>query len=66
MKWLSTNRCIGQSYESIFTEIEENLTFMSTQAYKWGVSIDILFPLDSASLLVNLKPRIFQRLPPSA
>ena len=40
MKWLSTNRCIGQSYESIFTEIEENLTFTSTQAYKWGVRLE--------------------------
>jgi hypothetical protein len=27
-------------------------------------SIDILYTLDSASLLVKLKPRIFQRLPP--
>jgi hypothetical protein len=26
--------------------------------------IDILYTLDSASLLVKLKPRIFQRLPP--
>jgi hypothetical protein len=26
--------------------------------------IDILYKLDSASLLVKLKPRIFQRLPP--
>ena len=28
------------------------------------LSIDILYTLDSASLLVKLKPRIFQRLPP--
>ena len=27
-------------------------------------TIDILYTLDSASLLVKLKPRIFQRLPP--
>jgi hypothetical protein len=27
-------------------------------------SIDILYTLDSASLLVKLKPKIFQRLPP--
>jgi hypothetical protein len=27
-------------------------------------TIDILYKLDSASLLVKLKPRIFQRLPP--
>jgi hypothetical protein len=26
--------------------------------------VDILYTLDSASLLVKLKPRIFQRLPP--
>ena len=26
--------------------------------------IDILYKLDSASLLVKLKPRLFQRLPP--
>jgi hypothetical protein len=31
----------------------------------WCVcDIDILYTLDSASLLVKLKPRIFQRLPP--
>jgi hypothetical protein len=29
-----------------------------------GFTIDILYTLDSASLLVKLKPRIFQRLPP--
>ena len=29
-----------------------------------GICIDILYTLDSASLLVKLKPRIFQRLPP--
>jgi hypothetical protein len=28
------------------------------------LAIDILYKLDSASLLVKLKPRIFQRLPP--
>jgi hypothetical protein len=28
------------------------------------LTIDILYRLDSASLLVKLKPRIFQRLPP--
>jgi hypothetical protein len=28
------------------------------------ITIDILYRLDSASLLVKLKPRIFQRLPP--
>ena len=28
------------------------------------IIIDILYTLDSASLLVKLKPRIFQRLPP--
>jgi hypothetical protein len=28
------------------------------------LSIDILCTLDSASLVVKLKPRIFQRLPP--
>ena len=27
-------------------------------------TIDILYTLDSTSLLVKLKPRIFQRLPP--
>jgi hypothetical protein len=27
-------------------------------------TIDILYTLDSASLLVKLKPRVFQRLPP--
>jgi hypothetical protein len=37
---------------------------------RWAMSlhslsnIDILNALDSASLLVKLKPRIFQRLPP--
>jgi hypothetical protein len=31
---------------------------------QWVNSIDILYKLDSASLLVKLKPRIFQRLPP--
>jgi hypothetical protein len=30
---------------------------------QWVNSIDILYKLDSASLLVKLKPRIFQRLP---
>jgi hypothetical protein len=30
----------------------------------WIYTIDILYTLDSASLLVKLKPRIFQRLPP--
>jgi hypothetical protein len=30
----------------------------------FAVTIDILYTLDSASLLVKLKPRIFQRLPP--
>jgi hypothetical protein len=29
-----------------------------------AADIDILYTLDSASLLVKLKPRIFQRLPP--
>jgi hypothetical protein len=29
-----------------------------------AAGIDILYTLDSASLLVKLKPRIFQRLPP--
>jgi hypothetical protein len=28
------------------------------------INLDILYKLDSASLLVKLKPRIFQRLPP--
>ena len=29
-----------------------------------GICIDILYTLDSISLLVKLKPGIFQRLPP--
>ena len=35
-----------------------------TLAYDTVLIIDILYTLDSASLLVKLKPRIFQRLPP--
>jgi hypothetical protein len=31
---------------------------------RYSYTIDILYTLDSASLLVKLKPRIFQRLPP--
>jgi hypothetical protein len=34
------------------------------QMVQGGYTIDILYTLDSASLLVKLKPRIFQRLPP--
>ena len=32
--------------------------------YTWVAHIDILYTLDSASLLVKLKPRLFRRLPP--
>ena len=48
----------------IMRPIELNLnTYNLCNAKRVGV-IDILYTLDSASLLVRLKPRIFQRLPP--
>jgi hypothetical protein len=43
-------------------------SFFDIKLFLWSwirvLSIDILYTLDSASLLVKLKPRIFQRLPP--
>jgi hypothetical protein len=37
---------------------------LSIATVNLALPIDILYTLDSASLLVKLKPRIFQRLPP--
>ena len=42
----------------------DNEFLVQNQARLKVCSIDILYTLDSASLLVKLKPRIFQRLPP--
>jgi hypothetical protein len=37
---------------------------VTRRAVRLVTAIDSLYTLDSASLLLNLKPRIFQRLPP--
>jgi hypothetical protein len=50
------------SYWILLSPISQNIR--SRLQYFWRDHIDILYTLDSASLLVKLKPRIFQRLPP--
>jgi hypothetical protein len=42
---------------------KENFDVSSEKSRRSARTIDILYKLDSASLLVKLKPRIFQRLP---
>jgi hypothetical protein len=48
------------------TELEKQrcMKMQEIERQQQAIDIDILYTLDSASLLVKLKSRIFQRLPP--
>jgi hypothetical protein len=56
--------CVAACVQSLKNVLLRNASFALQNLTFCVHLIDILYTLDSASLLVKLKPRIFQRLPP--